>query len=174
MKHLHSFLTWVIAALCILGLTWAFLHRLDSEWAKEDAVLAEAEAINTITAILQQDKKAIRLIDAWPEAPTVMLMVAEKYKIDRYLLPCISRAEGPTPAMLKAHNIYGLEYKGKLLEFIDHYSATDAAAELLAKHKGKYQSTGLVDIEKLAGIWCPANAGLWADNVKNIYLKALK
>ena len=137
-------------------------------------MLAEAEAINTITAILQGDKKECRIIDAWPEAPAVMLMVAEKYKIDPFILPCISRAEGPTPAMLKAHNIYGLEDNGKLLEFIDHYSATEAAAALLAKHKPSYQSTGLVDIEKLARIWCPINKDQWAGNIKNIYQKGIK
>jgi hypothetical protein len=164
----------VLFLLCIIAFALVLAWFWPAEWNKQqDVALMPDDTLATITRILQQDKKECRLLDAWPDAPLVMLDAARKYKIDAYLLPCISRAEGPTPSMLAACNVYGLEWHGELIEFVTHYHATDAAAALLAKHQPTYQSTGLVDIPKLAGIWCPANRELWAGNMAKIYERGL-
>jgi hypothetical protein len=164
----------IIFVLLVLAFCWLMVSQWDKQIAGENAESMQADTLATITRILQQDKKQCRLLDHWPEAPLVMLEAARKHGIDPYLLPCISRAEGPTPAMLNACNVYGLERRGKLIGFIAHEYATDAAAALLAKHQPAYQSTGLVDIPKLAAIWCPANASLWAGNMAGIYERGMQ
>mgnify|MGYP001571226793 CR=1 FL=1 len=178
MKTLKSLLTNFIAGVILIAgmglIIWLSLHQLDKQWRDEDTAAVRNDTLATITRILQQDKKDCRLIDNWPDAPLVMLEAARKYEIDPYLLPAISRTEGPTPAMLKACNIYGLEYRGKLIVFADFYYNTEATAALLARHKWAYQSTGLVDVAVLAKIWCPLNAELWAENMKAIYTASIK
>jgi hypothetical protein len=128
----------------------------------------------TIEAILLGDKKECRLIDHWTEAPIVMLHYAKVFKIDPYLLPCISRVEGPTKTMLDSSNIYGFEIRGKYLNMGNFDYATEAAAALLEMYKPRYQANGLVNIDTLAAIWCPISKELWAKNMKEIYLKALR
>ena len=152
------------------GCAWFALDRLERGGAVEEA---GQDTLATITRILQQDKKDCRLLDHWPDAPVVMLEAARKYKIDPYLLPCISRAEGPTPTMLAACNVYGLEQRGELLEFIDNCYSTDAAGAILAKHKSRYQSEGNINMDSLAAIWCPINKEIWAGNVGSIYREAV-
>ena len=174
-KEILARLAWgVLLIAAMFALIWFSLYQLDKQWAAEDAALANADTLATITAILQGDKKECRLLDNWPDAPLVMLEASRKYEIDPYLLPTISRVEGPTPAMLKACNVYGLEQRGKLIEFIDHYCATDAATAILAGYKYRYEiADGLVCIDTLAQIYCPVNAETWASNMKAIYERAL-
>jgi hypothetical protein len=176
MKPLHhEILSFAIGTAFVFalvgGCAWVALDRLE-----RGAVVEEVgqDTLATITRILQQDKKDCRLLDHWPDAPVVMLEAARKYDIDPYLLPAISRAEGPTPAMLKACNVYGLERRGNLLAFISHEYATDAAASILAGYKYRYEIVdGVVVIDTLAKIWCPANADLWAGNMARIYERGL-
>lgn len=91
-----------------------------------------------------------------------------------------------TEKMHKARNPYGLEYKGKLLEFGDYFYSTTAAAQLLDRNREKWEvdadvdsvasrvdgqrmvsiPINGVDIDRLARWWCPVSARQWARNVK--------
>ena len=139
-----------------------------------DTIALKIDTLGVILKILQGDKKACRLLDAWPEAPQTMLEAAEKYSIDPFLLPAISRAEGPTAAMLLCRGIYGLESHGKIIGWSSFDTATMAAAQLLAKLENRYLRSESIFIDSLALIWCPVNHKNWAKNVMDIYNAGLR
>ncbi len=157
----------IACLLLLLGLLALVIYGCSSADEMETVKPCEQTQTNTIAAIrriLQADKKACRLLDAWPSAPGAMYLAARLHGIDPLLLPAISRVEGPTPRMIEYRNIYGLEANGKLIKYKTFWASTEAAAKLLARMTG-----GNVSVESLAAKWCPARRRLWARNLTAIY-----
>lgn len=134
---------------------------------------AALQSVEAIRLVLDGDRKAVRLIDAWPSAPYCMMNAALEYDIDALLLPCISRAEGPTRRMVDYRNPYGLEYRGRLIDYSGYADGWERSTRDAAKLLVKMLPAGGVDIPVLARRWCPKNESLWCANVSAIYTRAL-
>ncbi len=162
----------------LLVLAFAFFLGAFAAHQYEKIELSEpqqkTDTLGIIQKILDGDKKECALLQDWPEAAEAMLYAAQQWEIDPYLLPCISRAEGPKPYMLKLHNPYGLEFKGKLIQFSDYYRSTEAACILLKQIEPHYRTADIIEIDSLAAYYCPVSKERWAQNVKAIYQEAVK
>ncbi len=157
----------IACLLLLLGLLALVIYGCSSADEMETVKPCEQTQTNTIAAIrriVQADKKACRLLDAWPSAPGAMYLAARLHGIDYRLLPAISRVEGPSPKMIECCNPYGLEIDGKLIRYHTFWESTEAAAGLLARMTG-----GITDVETLAARWCPYRRELWARNLTAIY-----